>query len=54
MSSGRAKCASVRHEDGKEYPLATLGKGETFGEKSLLMRQEQLATAISTQTPFCW
>jgi subfamily B ATP-binding cassette protein HlyB/CyaB len=39
----------VRHEDGKEYPLATLGKGETFGEKSLLMRQEQLATAISTQ-----
>jgi ATP-binding cassette subfamily B protein len=39
----------VRHEDGKEYPLATLGKGETFGEKSLLMRQEQLATVIATQ-----
>jgi subfamily B ATP-binding cassette protein HlyB/CyaB len=38
----------VRNEDGKEYVLATLGKGETFGEKSLLMRQEQLASVVAS------
>jgi subfamily B ATP-binding cassette protein HlyB/CyaB len=38
----------VRHEEGKEYLLATLGKGETFGEKALLMRQEQPAAVIAS------
>jgi ATP-binding cassette, subfamily B, bacterial HlyB/CyaB len=38
----------VRTEDGKEYPLATLRRGETFGEKACLMRQEQGATIIAS------
>ncbi|MCG2579160.1 peptidase domain-containing ABC transporter [Dechloromonas sp. XY25] len=37
----------VRSEDGTEYPLATLGQGETFGEKACLLRQEQMASVIA-------
>ena len=37
----------VRSEDGTEYPLATLGPGEIFGEKACLMRQEQMASVIA-------
>ncbi|HEY8101339.1 MAG TPA: peptidase domain-containing ABC transporter [Burkholderiaceae bacterium] len=37
----------VRREEGTEYSLATLGQGEIFGEKACMMRQEQLASAIS-------
>jgi len=37
----------VRHDDGVEYPLATLRQGDTFGEKACLMRQEQAATVIA-------
>ena len=37
----------VRHEEGIEYPLATLGQGEIFGEKACVMRQEQMASAIA-------
>lgn len=37
----------VRTEQGTEYPLATLGQGEIFGEKACLMRQEQMASAIA-------
>jgi subfamily B ATP-binding cassette protein HlyB/CyaB len=42
----------VRTEEGTEFPLATLGQGEIFGEKACLMRQEQIAsaTAISDTT----
>ena len=38
----------VRREEDKEYSLATLRKGETFGERSCLMRQEQGASVIAT------
>ncbi|HEY2401216.1 MAG TPA: peptidase domain-containing ABC transporter [Steroidobacteraceae bacterium] len=37
----------IRHEEGKEYPLATLRKGETFGERACLMRQEQGASIVA-------
>jgi ATP-binding cassette subfamily B protein len=37
----------VRREDGNDYPLATLHKGETFGERACLMRQEQAASVIA-------
>jgi ATP-binding cassette, subfamily B, bacterial HlyB/CyaB len=37
----------VRTEDGIDYPLATIGQGEIFGEKACLMRQEQLASVTS-------
>ncbi|MCK0511856.1 peptidase domain-containing ABC transporter [Aromatoleum buckelii] len=37
----------VRTEQGTEYPLATLGHGEIFGEKACLMRQEQVASVIA-------
>jgi subfamily B ATP-binding cassette protein HlyB/CyaB len=37
----------IRHEEGHEYPLQTLGQGEIFGEKACLLRQEQMATAIA-------
>ena len=37
----------VRHEEGTEYVLATLGQGEIFGEKACLMRQDQVASAIA-------
>ena len=39
----------VRTEEGTEYPLATLGQGEIFGEKACLMRQEQ-AASVSANT----
>jgi ATP-binding cassette subfamily B protein len=38
----------VRREEGTDYPLATLRKGETFGEKACLMRQEQAASVIAS------
>ncbi|MBA2962071.1 MULTISPECIES: peptidase domain-containing ABC transporter [Ramlibacter] len=38
----------VRHEEGTDYPLATLGHGETFGENACLMRQEQFAAVVAT------
>ncbi|SPA25725.1 Putative Cyclic nucleotide-binding, ABC transporter and Peptidase C39, bacteriocin processing [Cupriavidus taiwanensis] len=37
----------VRSEDGSEFPLATLGQGDIFGERACVMRQEQLASAIA-------
>src|SRR6266702_1614150 len=37
----------VRHEEGADYKLATLRKGETFGERACLMRQEQGASGIA-------
>lgn len=37
----------IRQEEGTEYPLATLGKGETFGERACLMRQEQAASIVA-------
>jgi ATP-binding cassette subfamily B protein len=37
----------VRHEEGSEFPLATLRHGEIFGEKACLVRQEQMASVIA-------
>jgi len=37
----------VRHEEGNDHLLATLRKGETFGERACLMRQEQAASVIA-------
>jgi ATP-binding cassette subfamily B protein len=37
----------VRCEAGTDFKLATLRKGETFGEKACLMRQEQAASVIA-------
>jgi len=37
----------VRHEEGKDYVLARLSKGEIFGEKACLTRQEQGASVIA-------
>ncbi|MDE1184290.1 peptidase domain-containing ABC transporter [Paraburkholderia sp.] len=37
----------VRHEDGNDYPLATLREGEIFGEKACLLRQEQSASVVA-------
>jgi subfamily B ATP-binding cassette protein HlyB/CyaB len=38
----------VRREEGTDYALATLHKGETFGEKACLMRLEQAASVIAS------
>jgi ATP-binding cassette, subfamily B, bacterial HlyB/CyaB len=38
----------VHHDEGRDYPLATLRKGETFGEKACLLRQEQAASVIAS------
>jgi ATP-binding cassette subfamily B protein len=38
----------VRHEEGTDYPLATLRQGDTFGEKACLMRQEQAASVVAS------
>ena len=38
----------VRHDEGTDYPLATLRQGDTFGEKACLMRQEQIASVIAS------
>ncbi|HEX4675508.1 MAG TPA: cysteine peptidase family C39 domain-containing protein, partial [Steroidobacteraceae bacterium] len=38
----------VHCDEGTDYQLATLRKGETFGEKSCLMRQEQTASVIAS------
>ncbi|TFW00530.1 cyclic nucleotide-binding domain-containing protein [Oxalobacteraceae bacterium OM1] len=37
----------TRTEEGTEYPLATLRRGELFGEKACLLRQEQMATVTA-------
>src|SRR5688500_12852356 len=37
----------VHHEEGTDYPLATLRQGDTFGEKACLMRQEHEASVIA-------
>ncbi|SOZ35536.1 peptidase domain-containing ABC transporter [Cupriavidus neocaledonicus] len=37
----------VRSEEGSEFPLATLGQGDIFGERACVLRQEQLASAIA-------
>ncbi|CAG9174247.1 peptidase domain-containing ABC transporter [Cupriavidus pinatubonensis] len=37
----------VRNEDDDEFPLATLGQGDIFGERACVMRQEQIASAIA-------
>jgi subfamily B ATP-binding cassette protein HlyB/CyaB len=39
----------VRRDEGEDYPLATLRKGETFGEKACLMRQEQADSVIASE-----
>jgi subfamily B ATP-binding cassette protein HlyB/CyaB len=38
----------VHRDEGTDYPLATLRKGETFGEKACLRRQEQAASVIAS------
>ncbi|WP_206998684.1 peptidase domain-containing ABC transporter [Trinickia mobilis] len=38
----------VRSEDGVDYPLATLGAGEIFGERACVLRQEQQATVTAS------
>jgi ATP-binding cassette subfamily B protein len=38
----------VRNEEGAEYQVAILRKGETFGEKACLMRQEQNASIVAS------
>ncbi|GIZ51364.1 ABC transporter transmembrane domain-containing protein [Noviherbaspirillum aridicola] len=43
----RGEVRLVRSEEGMEYTLATLREGEIFGEKSCVMRQEQMATAVA-------
>lgn len=37
----------VRNEEDTEYPLATLGQGEVFGEQACLNRQEQPSSVIA-------
>ncbi|MCG6868072.1 MAG: peptidase domain-containing ABC transporter [Gammaproteobacteria bacterium] len=37
----------TRAEEGNEYPLANLKRGEVFGEKACLLRQEQPASAVA-------
>ncbi|MGF6532287.1 subfamily B ATP-binding cassette protein HlyB/CyaB [Paraburkholderia sp. GAS206C] len=37
----------VRHEEGRDYVLATLRQGEIFGEKACLLRQEQMVSVIA-------
>jgi subfamily B ATP-binding cassette protein HlyB/CyaB len=37
----------VRTEEGVDFPLATLRKGEIFGEKACLLRQEQIASVVA-------
>ena len=48
----RGEVRLARTEAGAEYPLATLGQGELFGEKACMLRQEQMAsvTAVTDVT----
>ncbi|RYE86985.1 MAG: cyclic nucleotide-binding domain-containing protein, partial [Oxalobacteraceae bacterium] len=43
----RGEVRLARSEAGAEYPLATLGQGELFGEKACMLRQEQMASAMA-------
>jgi ATP-binding cassette subfamily B protein len=43
----RGEVRLARSEAGAEYPLATLGQGELFGEKACMLRQEQMASATA-------
>nr|WP_314630326.1 peptidase domain-containing ABC transporter [uncultured Noviherbaspirillum sp.] len=43
----RGEVRLARSEGGAEYPLATLGQGELFGEKACMLRQEQMASAVA-------
>ena len=43
----RGEVRLARTEAGAEYPLATLGQGEMFGEKACMLRQEQMASVIA-------
>ena len=43
----RGEVRLARSEAGAEYPLATLGQGELFGEKACMLRQEQMASVIA-------
>ena len=45
LRSGRVRIVHI--ESKTEYPLGNLEQGETFGEKSCLLRQEQPATVIA-------
>jgi subfamily B ATP-binding cassette protein HlyB/CyaB len=44
----RGEVRLVRSEDGVDFTLATLREGEIFGEKSCVMRQEQMASAVAS------
>jgi subfamily B ATP-binding cassette protein HlyB/CyaB len=48
----RGEVRLARNEAGAEYPLATLGQGELFGEKACMLRQEQMTsvTAVTDVT----
>jgi len=39
----------VRHEEGRDYPLATLHAGETFGESACLLRRAQTASVVASE-----
>lgn len=43
----RGEVRLARSEAGAEYPLATLGQGELFGEKACMLRQEQMASVTA-------
>ncbi len=45
VRQGEVKIA--RTDEGTEFPLATLQKGEVFGEKACLLRQEQAVSATA-------
>lgn len=44
----------VRHEEGHDYTLATLGEGEIFGEKACLMRQSRWRRWSRRPIRGCW
>jgi ATP-binding cassette, subfamily B, bacterial HlyB/CyaB len=44
----RGEVCVVHRDEGTDYKLATLHKGETFGEKACLMRQQQGASVVAS------